>query len=146
MWSGLIPFFSYSDSVLFSSLQHPIIFTIHYLRTVGLIYNHSNNYLTSVEGVNVRDLWEMEVDLRSRKKEKRTLHFFVRGKQQKGFIKGVPDRVEFGVCYFISLLSSFHLSIQICTYAQNDTIEFMRLEELKEPRVTSIDGEEGYEW
>ena len=43
------------------------------------------------------DLWEMEVDLRSEEKEKRTLHFFVRGKQQKGFIKGVPDRVEFGV-------------------------------------------------
>ena len=40
----------------------------------------------------------MEVDLRSREKEKRTLHWFVRGKQQKGFIKGVPDRVEFGVC------------------------------------------------
>ena len=43
----------------------------------------------------------MEVDLRSEEKEKRTLHWFVRGKQQKVFIKGVPDRVEFGVCYFI---------------------------------------------
>ena len=50
-----------------------------------------------MEEVNVGDLWEMEVDLRSREKEKRTLHFFVRGKQLKGFIKGVPDRVEFGV-------------------------------------------------
>ena len=46
----------------------------------------------------------VEVDLRSREKEKRTLHWFVRGKQQKGFIKGVPDKVEFGVCDFISLL------------------------------------------
>ena len=48
------------------------------------------------------DEWSMEVDLRSREKEKRTLHWFVRGKQQKVFIKGVPDRVEFGVCYFVS--------------------------------------------
>ena len=39
----------------------------------------------------------MEVDLRSIVKEKRTLHFFVRGSEQKGFIKGLPDRVEFGV-------------------------------------------------
>ena len=53
--------------------------------------------MTTVEGVNLGDVWEMEVDLRSREKEKRTLHFFVRGKQQKGFFKGVPDRVEFGV-------------------------------------------------
>ena len=53
--------------------------------------------MTFVEGVKSGDLWEMEVDLRSRAKEKRTLHFFVRGKQQKRFFKGVPDRVEFGV-------------------------------------------------
>ena len=36
----------------------------------------------------------MEVDLRSREKEKRTLRFFVRGEQQNSLIKGVPDRVE----------------------------------------------------
>ena len=67
--------------------------------------------MTTVEGVNVGDLWEMEVDLRSREKEKRTLHFFVRGKQQKGFFKGVPDRVEFGVCsyWFLSLTVCFIL-------------------------------------
>ena len=53
--------------------------------------------MTTVEEVNVGDMWEMEVDLRSEEKEKRTLHFFVRGKQQKGFFKGVPDRAEFGV-------------------------------------------------
>ena len=28
--------------------------------------------------MNEGDMWEMEVDLRSREKEKRTLHFFVR--------------------------------------------------------------------
>ena len=39
----------------------------------------------------------MEVDLRSEKKSERTLYWFVRGKQQKVFFKGVPNRVEFGV-------------------------------------------------
>ena len=44
--------------------------------------------------------------------------------------------------YFVCLL----ISIQICTYAQNDSIEFIRLEELKEPTVKSIPEEQGYEW
>ena len=100
MCSSLLPFSYYSHSLFFPSLQHPIIFTLHYSHTDGGIYNLNNDYLnllTEVEEVNEGDLWEMEVDLRSEEKEKRTLHFFVRGKQQKGFFKGVPDRVEFGV-------------------------------------------------
>ena len=63
----------------------------------GEVRNHNNCKETTNDSVNVGDEWSMEVDLRSGEKEKRTLHFFVRGKQQKGFIKGVPDRVEFGV-------------------------------------------------
>ena len=59
--------------------------------------NHNDAGVYTNESVNNGDLWEMEVDLRSREKEKRTLHWFVRGNQQKGFIKGVPDRVEFAV-------------------------------------------------
>ena len=60
--------------------------------------NHNNSTVTTNESVNMGDIWSMEVDLRSSEKEKRTLHWFVNGKQQKGFIKGVPDRVTFGVC------------------------------------------------
>ena len=97
MWSSLIPFSYDSHSLFFISLQPPILFTLHYSLIDGRIWNHNCDEMTEVEEVNVGDLWEMEVDLRSREKEKRTLHFFVRGKQQKGFIKGVPDRVEFGV-------------------------------------------------
>ena len=109
MYSGLIPFsFSYySHSLFFTSLQHPIIFALHNSHTGGRIYDHCCEEVTTVEEVYEGDLWEMEVDLRSREKEKRTLHFFVRGKQQKGFIKGVPNRVEFGVCYFFSFLFLF---------------------------------------
>ena len=63
----------------------------------GTIWDHNEQHSYKNESVNVGDEWSMEVDLRSEEKEKRTLHWFVRGKQQKGFIKGVPDRVEFGV-------------------------------------------------
>ena len=53
--------------------------------------------------------WSMEVDLRSEEMEKRTLYWFVNGKQQEGFIKGVPDRVAFGVFFSFS----FHFT-SIC--------------------------------
>ena len=93
----------------------------------------------------------MEVDLRRREKEKRTLHWFVRGKQQNVFITGVPDRVEFAVCYFIHFFvhvysfNSLLISIQICTLAKDNSIEFMRLEELEEPGVREVYGR-GYGW
>ena len=93
----------------------------------------------------------MEVDLRSQEKEKRTLHWFVNGKQQKGFIKGVPDRVRFGVCYSVSLLL-FHIcicsliSVQLSMFLQNESIEFVRLEETETSSVREIEGEVGMEW
>ena len=62
----------------------------------------SGSHVGNNEEVKEGDEWSMEVDLRSREKEKRTLHWFVRGIQQNVFITGVPDRVEFGVCFFIS--------------------------------------------
>ena len=96
MGSSLILFCYYSHSLFFTSLQHPIIFTIYSL-TDGGLWNESHENSGREEEVYVGDLWEMEVDLRSREKEERTLHFFVRGKQQTVFFKGVPDRVEFGV-------------------------------------------------
>ena len=70
---------------------------MHSSRTDGDLRNHENYGVTTLDGVEEGDLWEMEVDLRSREKEKRTLHFFVRGKQQKGFFKGLPYSVTFGV-------------------------------------------------
>ena len=83
------------------------LISFHYISTLTLFYSHSficgyvwnsnQNMSYKNERVNTGDEWSMEVDLRSREKEKRTLHWFVNGKQQKGFIFGVPDRVEFGV-------------------------------------------------
>ena len=59
---------------------------------------------------------------------------------------------EFGVCYLIFFPSSpsisplFVNSIQICTHWENDSIEFIRLEELKEQTVREMQGNAGYEW
>ena len=89
----------------------------------------------------------MEVDLRSREKSQRTLHWFVRGNQQKRYIYGVPDRVEFGVCFFLLVVSSFHFFHQISTCYQNERIDFIRLEELRMPSVVrGMEGERGIEW
>ena len=42
---------------------------------------------------------------------------------------------------FISLI----ISIQVCTYKKDESVEFMRLEELKEPGVREVYGR-GYGW
>ena len=63
----------------------------------GRVYNHNDIARSTNQSVNDGDEWSMEVDLRSRLKSKRTLHWFVNGEQQEGFITGVPGRVEFGV-------------------------------------------------
>ena len=86
MWSGLHFIAS------FTTLSSPLL-----KLEDGLTFNHGEGINCQNEEVHDGDMWMMEVDLRSREKEKRTLHWFVRGKQQKGFIYGVPDRVEFAV-------------------------------------------------
>ena len=85
------------DSILLLFSVTLLHFTSHCSHIAGSIWDHEYNTLTSAEEVKSGDLWEMEVDLRSREEEERTLHWFVNGKQQKGFIYGVPERVEFGV-------------------------------------------------
>ena len=87
----LIPFHYISTLSLLLSLSSTISLI------VGVVHNQASNPVGKNEEVKEGDEWSMEVDLRSREKEKRTLHFFVRGIQQRVFITGVPDRVEFGV-------------------------------------------------
>ena len=78
-------------------IQSTDFISLLYSPVDGRVVNQSDHTVTRNDSLNDGDEWSMEVDLRSEEKEKRTLHWFVRGKQQKGFIKGVPDRVEFGV-------------------------------------------------
>ena len=55
--------------------------------------------------------------------------------------------LEFDILLIFLLVSIYSFVFnQICTYNQNDSIEFVRLEELKEPRVREIEGSVGYEW
>ena len=86
---------------MFTSLTQTLVHSFHFITLLttlgGTVYTHSNTKVDTNEAVKVEDEWTMEVDLRSEEKEKRTLHWFVNGKQQKAFIKGVPDRVAFGV-------------------------------------------------
>ena len=65
--------------------------------TDGKLFNRAYENVTTNEWVDDGDEWSMEVDLRSAEKEKRTIHWFVNGDQQLGFIKGLPDTIEFGV-------------------------------------------------
>ena len=92
-------------SCLFDHFITNYSLTLSFTHTLlgGDTYKLDNRTYRTNESVNVGDEWSMEVDLRSSEKEKRTLHLFVRGKQQKFFIKGVPERVEFGVCSFCSI-------------------------------------------
>lgn len=39
----------------------------------------------------------MEVDLRSEEPSERTLHYFIKGRQQKTYFNELPDKVQFGV-------------------------------------------------
>ena len=48
-------------------------------------------------------------------------------------------------CYSTSI-SCLFISIQVCTYWQNDCVEFVRLEELNTPTARTIEGEKGLEW
>ena len=54
------------------------------------------------------EVW-METDLRSKEGKKRTLHFFVDGRQQKIFLSDLPPSIQFGVC----ILFIFYFSIII---------------------------------
>ena len=46
----------------------------------------------------------------------------------------------------LSPSSSFSITLKVCTNAVGDELEFLVLQELREPQVRSIDGEQGYEW
>ena len=64
----------------------------------GTVLNLTGSNVGRNEAIsNGAEVW-MEVDLRSRESEKRTLHWFVNGRTQKVFFKQLPSNVQFGVC------------------------------------------------
>ena len=83
----------------------------------GAVFDNSNRFLHANDSVNEGEEWGMEVDLRSQEKEKRTIHWFVGGRQQKVFITGVPDRVQFAVCYSCLIYYLFILYITLLVFS-----------------------------
>ena len=71
----------------------------------------------------------IEVDMRSREKEGRTVHMFVDKKQSPLFFYGVPESVKIGVLF-----------------RQPGSIEFESFEELRESSVEEVEGGYGYRW
>ena len=65
----------------------------------------------------------LEVDLRSREKEERTVHMFVDKKQSPLFFYGVPESVKIGIYFY-----------------KPASIKFESLEELRESSVVEVEG------
>ena len=85
--------------------------------------NHSVGSLLLYPGEGI----SLEVDLRSREKEERTVHMFVDKKQSPLFFYGLPESVKIGL-FFVQPVS----------------IEFESFEELQESSVLELEGEYGY--
>ena len=59
----------------------------------------------------------------------------------------IKSNLLFDILFYLPFLFVYLLvSLKVNTYWQNDAIEFLRLEELKQPNVRSLEGEEGIEW
>ena len=71
----------------------------------------------------------IEVDMRSREKEGRTVHMFVDKKQSPLFFYGLPESVKIGI-----------------VFSQPGWIEFESFEELRESSVVSVEGGYGYKF
>ena len=69
----------------------------------------------------------IEVDLRSRENERRTVHMFVDKKQSPLFFYGLPESVKIGLLFY-----------------QPGWFEFESFEELEESSVVEVEGGYGY--
>lgn len=84
--------------LLIGGLFYYNLYIIHYLYIILVHIKNGKGYRNNGI-VNEGDVVIMEVDLRSDDKSKRTLHFFIGGKQQKIFFSELPSKVQFGVFF-----------------------------------------------
>lgn len=77
-----------------------LLLAFQYLKNLVDIYDKEHKKICEIKGLEIGDCFAMEVDLRSNESEKRTLHFFVNNSQEKVFFYGLPDSIQFGVCFF----------------------------------------------
>ena len=92
-----LSFFRSQGPTCFVVCSHPSSSILLHSFIEGRVDNKTNYGQGTNAKVNPGDEWSMEVDLRSKNKEERTLHWFVRGKQENVFIKGLPEKVQFCV-------------------------------------------------
>ena len=76
--------------------------SLHFTTFPGdAVYVPANNSVGKNEEVrDGSEVW-MEADLRSEERSKRTLHWFVDGRQQKIFLSNLPAAIQFGVCIYL---------------------------------------------
>ena len=77
----------------------------------------------------IGEIISIEVDLRSREKEGRTVHMFVDKKQSPLFFYGLPEGVKIGILF-----------------SQPESIEFESFEQLRESSVMEVEGGFGYKF
>ena len=95
--SSSLPLFLSSIHLYPSTLlPSPTSTTSIYHSNIAGIYN-THGPIGPATRANSGDIVIMEANLRSNDPSHRTLHWFVKGEQQKIFIKGVPEHVQFAV-------------------------------------------------
>ena len=87
--------------------------------------NHSVGFPVLFDGQRI----SIEVDLRSREKEGRTIHMFADNKRSPMFFYGVPETVKIGLFF-----------------DEPAYVEFESLEELRESTVVEVEGDYGYKF
>ena len=87
--------------------------------------NHAVGSLTLFRGERI----SIEVDMRSREKDRRTVHMFVDQKQSPLFFYGLPESVKIGILF-----------------VEPASIEFESFEELRESSVVEVEGGFGYKF
>ena len=70
----------------------------------GVTCNRYNSDYSMNDSSEENDTVSMEIDLRSKTPEERTIHWFINDKQQRVMFTGVPETVEFAVCVHLTSL------------------------------------------
>ena len=88
------------------SLLYGLCFLICLMQSLvaGVTCNRYNSDYSMNDSSEENDTVSMEIDLRSKNPDERTVHWFINDKQQKVMFTGVPETVEFAVCIYLIAL------------------------------------------
>lgn len=89
----------YLESLIFICVSR----SLFYKFLLYKVYNKGGIYCGQINQFKENDTLTVEVDLRSQEPEKRKAHFFVNNELQDICINNLPEKVQFGVLFFIFL-------------------------------------------